>query len=225
MKARRNIFITAVALLSLISSCSVISFYPLYTDDVLIRDDRIIGKWLTTEEKGFPPFNTDIDIDTLVWEISINDKKMVKKSNTPFDKGNRQETNQYAYSLFLHYNSSPEDKTEFQLHLVELNGKTYIDFYPKEWRIDNTILAFHIMGVHTFAKVDIHEDNISIDWLDSEWFEQKLKENKIRIKHEKNSDNILLTAQPKDLQKFVIKYSDDENAFNEDSKLELKPIK
>ena len=221
MKAKRNIFITAVALLSLISSCSVISFYPLYTDDVLIRDDRIIGKWSTIEEKGIHPN----DIDTLVWEISFNDKKWVKKLNTPYDRGSHQETNQYAYSLFLHYNSSPEDKTEFQLHLVKLNGKTYIDFYPEEWSIDNTILAFHIMGVHTFAKVDIHEDYISIEWFDSDWFEQKLKENKIRIKHEKNSDNILLTAQPKDLQKFVIKYSDDENAFDKDNKFELKPIK
>lgn len=221
MKAKRNIFITAVALLSLISGCAVISFYPLYTNDVLINDDRIIGKWATIEELGIHPN----DIDTLIWEISFNDKKWVKKYNTPYDRGSHQEPNRYTYSLLLYYASSPEDKVEFQLHLVKLNDKTYIDFYPEEWKIDNTILAFHLIGVHTFAKVDINEDYINIDWFDSEWFEQKLNENKIRIKYEKNSSNILLTSKPGDLQKFVIKYSDDENAFDEDNKYELKPIR
>jgi hypothetical protein len=221
MKAKRNIFITAVTFLFLISSCAVISFYPLYTEDVLKRDDRIIGKWSTIEEQGMHPS----DVDTLIWEISFSDKKWVKKHNAPYDRGSHQVDNRYAYSLFVYYKSNPEDKVEFQLHLVDLEGKTYIDFYPEEWRVDNTILAFHLMGVHTFAKVDINDEYINIDWFDSDWFEQKLKENKIRIKHEKNSGNILLTAQPKDLQKFVIKYSDDENAFDDDNKFELKPIK
>ncbi len=209
-----------IYLVLLISSCAVISFYPLYTEDVLKRDDRIIGKWSTIEEQGMHPSKGD----TLIWEISFRDKKWVKKHNAPYDRGSHQEVNQYAYSLFIHYKSTPEDKVEFQLHLVELDGKKYIDFYPEEWSIDNTILAFHLMGVHTFAKVDINDKYINIDWFDSDWFEQKLKENKIRIKHEKNSGNILLTAQPKDLQKFVIKYSDDENAFDEDNKFVLRPI-
>ncbi len=221
MRAKRNIFITAVTFLFLISSCAVISFYPLYTEDVLKRDDRIIGKWSTIEEQGMHPS----DVDTLIWEISFSDKKWVKKHNAPYDRGSHQVDNRYAYSLFVYYKSSPEDKVEFQLHLVDLEGKTYIDFYPEEWNVDNTILAFHLMGVHTFAKVDINDEYINIDWFDSDWFEQKMKENKIRIKHEKNSGNILLTAQPKDLQKFVIKYSDDENAFDDDNKFELKPIK
>lgn len=221
MKTKKKIFITAVALLTLISSCAVISFYPLYTDDVLIKDDRIIGKWSTIEEHGIH----SSEVDTLIWEITFNNKKWVKKHNTPYDRGSHQEVNQFAYSLFIHYKSMPEKKVEFQLHLVELDEKTYIDFYPEEWSVDNTILAFHLMGVHTFAKVDINDKYINIDWFDSDWFEQKLKENKIRIKHEKNSADILLTAQPKDLQKFVIKYSDDENAFNDDNKFVLRPIK
>ncbi len=218
MKAKKNIFITTITLLTLISSCAVISFYPLYTEDILIKDDRILGKWSTVEEGMM--HNTD----TLIWEISFSDKEQVKKHNVPYNRGSHQETNQYTYSLFLHYKPRPEDKVKFQLHLIELDGKTYIDFYPEEWSVNNTILAFHLMGVHTFAKIDIHKEYINIAWFDPDWFEQKLKENKIRIKHEKNSGNILLTARPKDLQKFVVKYSDDENAFEEGNYSELKPI-
>jgi len=202
MKAKRSLLFTTIAILMLISSCAVISFYPIYTDDVLIKDDRIIGKWSTIEEFGLQPNEKDT-----------------------FDKKKVQETNRYTYTLSLHYHSSPEEKAEFQLHLVKLGGKTYVDFYPVEWDIDNTILSFHLMGVHTFAKAEINEDFININWFDSEWFEQKMEENRIRIKHEKNKNNILLTAKPKDLQKFVIKYSDNDQAFDNESIVELKPFR
>ena len=221
MKAKRSLLFTTIAILMLISSCAVISFYPIYTDDVLTKDDRIIGKWSTIEEFGLQPNEKD----TLVWEISFKDKKWVTTHNSPFDKKKVQETNRYSYTLSLHYHSSPEEKAEFQLHLVKLGDKTYVDFYPVEWDIDNTILSFHLMGVHTFAKAEINEDFININWFDSEWFEQKMEENRIRIKHEKNKNNILLTAKPKDLQKFVIKYSDNDQAFDNESIVELKPFR
>lgn len=50
-----------------------------------------------------------------------------------------------------------------------------------------------------------------------------MEEEKIRIKHEKNNTNILLTAQPKELQKFVAKYANDKNAFEKESQFVLKP--
>lgn len=214
MKAKNKIFISVVLLMLIISGCTVLSFYPLYTEDVLIRNDKIIGKWETIESS-----------DTLVWEIIFKDKKWIKKHNNPADRGSREEPNKFAYSLFLYYAANPEKKAEFQLHLVELNGKTYIDFFPEQWNVDISILEFHLMGVHTFAKVNIENDSIAINWFDSDWFKDNLESNKIRIKHEKNSANILLTAQPKELQKFVSKYSNDEDAFDADSQVILKPRK
>jgi hypothetical protein len=214
MKAKNKIFISVVLLMLIISGCTVLSFYPLYTEDVLIRNDKIIGKWETIESS-----------DTLVWEIIFKDKKWIKKHNNPADRGSREEPNKFAYSLFLYYAANPEKKAEFQLHLVELNGKTYIDFFPEQWNVDISILEFHLMGVHTFAKVNIENDSIAINWFDSDWFKENLESNKIRIKHEKNSANILLTAQPKELQKFVSKYSNDEDAFDADSQVILKPRK
>lgn len=214
MKAKNKIFISVVLLMLIISGCTVLSFYPLYTEDVLIRNDKIIGKWETIESS-----------DTLVWEIIFKDKKWIKKHNNPADRGSREEPNKFAYSLFLYYAANPEKKAEFQLHLVELNGKTYIDFFPEQWNVDISILEFHLMGVHTFAKVNIENDSIAINWFDSDWFKENLESNKIRIKHEVNSANILLTAQPKELQKFVSKYSNDEDAFDADSQVILKPRK
>ncbi|WP_068475314.1 hypothetical protein [Saccharicrinis aurantiacus] len=221
MNTKRNIFFATLVLITIISSCTVLSFYPIYTEDVLIKNDAILGKWETIEES----FPNDENNDTLVWEIAFNKERWIKKLNTPFDRGEKKVINEYAYSLYLSRKSTPEKRSEFQLHLINLAGKTFIDFYPEQWESDNNILGFHLIGVHTFAKVDIMQDSLIINWFDSDWFAQKLEEKKIRIKHEKNSSNILLTAQPKELQKFVVKYADDKNAFDYDSQFVLKPHK
>jgi hypothetical protein len=92
MKATRNICILLSIILLTISGCTVLSFYPLYTDDVLIRNDKIIGKWETNE--GIFG-NSKI----LVWEIIFNNEKWVKKHNVPFDRGSGKVPNKHAYSF------------------------------------------------------------------------------------------------------------------------------
>lgn len=205
MKTSKSIFITVTTLLIFISGCAVISYHPLYTEDVLVRDDNIIGHWETIENNKK---------DTLVWEISFDKKKSVKSYDAK--SGDTKTTpNKYAYSLILYPANAPESKSEFLLHIVKLGSNTYLDFYPEYWDSDETILDLHLMPVHTFAQVDIKTDQIAINWLDSEWFKKKIEANKIRIKHENNSEYILLTAQPKEIQKFVSKYAGDPKAFGE----------
>lgn len=218
MNVKKKIFIAVVILVTIISSCSVQSFYPLYTEDVLIKNNTLLGKWETIQDNGFSSENKD----TLVWEISFRDSKLLD-NKTPFDQVNKEVPNQYTYTLDLYHKSNPDQSTEFELHLVQLEDKTYIDFFPVQFNPENDILGFHLMGVHTFAKVDLNSNRIIIDWFDSESFGKKLEEDKIRIKHENNGVNILLTSQPKELQKFVAKYSSYKDAFNEDFRFVLKP--
>lgn len=219
MTIKSKIFILVLALLSLISSCTVLSFYPLYTDDVLRRDGRLLGTWYTLDEEL-----SKNEQDTLIWEVKLEDKRW-EATNLDRDQGSSMTKNNYAYTLSLYDKSSPDKKSEFQLHLVELDNQTYFDFFPEAGEIKDPILSFHLMGVHTFAKVDIDEASIQINWFDANWFEEKLSENKIRIKHEKNNANVLLTAQPQDLQKFVVKYANDEHAFDKNRVFQLKRLK
>jgi hypothetical protein len=54
---------------------------------------------------------------------------------------------------------------------------------------------------------------------------QKLfDENKIRIKHENNGVYTLLTAKPEELQKFVIKFANEDKAFSDFMKYTLTKI-
>lgn len=216
MTTKHRILILVIILIAFISSCSVQSFYALYTEDVLIRKDAIIGKWDMLEHNGV------VDEETLVWEISFDPEQNVPNR---LASASATSNNRHTYTLSIYRRATPDKKTVFLLHVVQLDDKIYFDFFPEAWELDNDILGLHLMGVHTFAKVDIESGNIVVNWFDVDAFGKKLEANKIRIKHEKNQANILLTAQPKELQKFVIKYSNDKDAFDESLQVVLKPQK
>ncbi len=202
MKAKQILIVLIIAG-SLISSCTVLSFYPLYTEDELVRDDRIIGKWNSYQEMGMIK-----DADTMVWKISFN--KFIQKDI--LGEKSTITNNKFTYTAEIYLKSKPNSKATFNLHLVKLNDDLYLDFYPKELNINNPMVGAHLMDVHTFAKVYIDE-TIKIQWFALEWLKKMFNENKIRIKHEKNNKSILLTAKPKALQKFIVKYGNDEEAF------------
>lgn len=83
------------------------------------------------------------------------------------------------------------------------------------------LFDFHIIPVHTFAKVVIEKDKIKFKWFNGEWLEKLIEENRIRIRHENNGDFILLTAKSAELQKFLKKYLNSEDAFKDGLEVEL----
>jgi len=198
------------------SGCTVFSFYPLYTDDVLITDHRIIGNW---QSESDDPNSKD----TIIWEITFKEKINISNSSSPFGNGGKEIINKFTYTLNTYSKDNPEDKALFVLHLVELEGQYYLDFFPDEWETTNDILSFHLMGVHTFAKVEIGE-SMKFNWLDPEWLEELIDNDKIRIKHETNDSYTLLTAKSRELQKFMTKYSDDTTAYKDGLEYILKRI-
>ena len=79
------------------------------------------------------------------------------------------------------------------------------------------------------AKFDILNDNqIDINWFSSEKLEKLLKENRIKIKHEKVGfwDTIVLTASSDELEKFIKKYMDskDEDKWKTDVEFNLTRV-
>ena len=223
MKTR--IIVTALLATIFVSSCTVLSFYPLYTEKELVKDDRIIGKWQSFNNKdSYPTSENSTEIDTLIWEISYQKTVWKKKLNNPFDRGSEDIPNKFTYTLHMYDKSMPKNKyTEFHLHLVRLGNNLFIDFFPEEWQKDDTFLAVHLISVHTFAKIDIG-NKLEINWFDSELLQKLFDENKIRIKHENNGVYTLLTAKPEELQKFVKKYANEDKAFSDAMKYTLTKI-
>jgi hypothetical protein len=183
--------ILSFALFLFFSGCVVYSFYPLYTEKDLFPNTLLLGKWL--------------DEDGTEWnfEYAYKGKRVPENMDST------------SYILTQKYKDEEmDDSSEFSVHVIKLGRNYFLDFYMEDYMNDDLLLKnFHIIPVHTFAKLTVKENKLEIHWFDQEWLEDLLKKNRIRIHHENNGDFILLTAKPAELQKFVLKYADDEEAF------------
>jgi hypothetical protein len=118
-------------------------------------------------------------------------------------------------------------KAAFDIFVVKLGNEYFMDFYPANFpkgespysdnNIDhreNELASYHFLPVHTFAKLEVNGETISIKMFDPDFLDNLFKHRQIRIKHERIDDgSYVLTAQPEELQKFVEKYSGHQEAF------------
>lgn len=200
MKTRNISIVLLIALF--LSGCVVYSFYPIYTEKDLFANDILIGEW-------FEGGDQDVKFTDEHGAWSFKHPFVGKKENGIIDS--------LSYVLNIKaIEKGVEIESVFRVHLIELAGDYFLDFYLDDYGGDEVTLAtFHIVPVHTFAKLTVTDDKLFINWFDQDWLEDLIKENKIRIHHEDNDDYILLTAKPKELQKFVAKYVNSEEAFED----------
>ncbi|WP_167612051.1 hypothetical protein [Maribellus sediminis] len=207
MKSRKLIF--TGLLIVFLSGCVVYSFYPLYTESDLFPNDLLSGQWLESDDEDAAPEDVDG-----IWTFE----------HPYIDKKKSDERDSLSYILTLKQKEDGEYfESVFDVHLIELGGDYFLDFYLRDFLEGEelTLDNFHVIPVHTFAKLEIKDNGLFINWFDPNWLEELVRQNKIRIHHEDNGDFILLTAKPKELQKFVTKYVNSEDAFKDGLQVEL----
>lgn len=103
----------------------------------------------------------------------------------------------------------------FQYHavLVQLGEHYFMDFYREVPDGCQDDIA-NFLPTHNFLKVKIEGNMFRLEYFDDDYLKRLFKERKIRIKHEKVNGDIVLTANSKELQQFMIKYADDKRAFS-----------
>ncbi|WP_346863563.1 hypothetical protein [uncultured Draconibacterium sp.] len=202
MKRTRILFIIGVLALFL-SGCVVYSFYPLYTEKDLFENDILLGDWFEDDDQ-------DVFFDEGDDEWKFEHSFIGNKEDSIRDKKS------YLLTLTSKENEL-EKESMFKVHIIKLAGQYFLDFYIEDYGGEDEIslATLHLVPVHTFAKLTIYDDRLEIKWFDPGWLENLIKENKIRIHHENNGDYILLTAKPGELQKFVTKYVNSEEAYKD----------
>lgn len=220
MKAKNVLFFLALVLV-LFQGC-IPSLHPLYTKDKLVTKAAIAGVWVDSIQ---------------VQEIPFSNEKHNGTIRLPRDKApvwHFKENADQSYSLV--YYDEQGTPASFDAHLIKLGADYFFNFFPRmptdeekqthpgiERPGFNELEAFHYFQVNTFAKVSLKEDQLSISLFDGDFLKKLLDQNRIRIKHEKIDDRYILTAPPAELQKFILKYANDEKAFPEPMVL-VKPI-
>jgi hypothetical protein len=87
-----------------------------------------------------------------------------------------------------------------------------------QW-IYNTVF---LLPVHTVARVESIEPVLKIHITDDEKMKEFLKEEPNAVSHDTIENSPILTATTKELQKFFLKYADNEKVFSNEIKLMRK---
>ncbi len=184
----------------MLPGCLVKSLHPFYTEKDVIFKKELTGTWT--------------DADSSVWNIQRH--KQSTGLLNPAKPGK-------SYDITF---SDQKGSATFLAHLFQLDGQLYLDFSPSEVFCGNDLAGFHMVGTHSLAKVELAGGKITIRWYNEEWLAGLFNKNRIRINHERvpydpdiddpSSHQIILTASTAELQKFIVKYGNDPNAFKSD---------
>jgi hypothetical protein len=194
---RKKSIIIVALIATCLQGCIVKSIYPFYKESDVIYNKALEGTWY--------------DQDNNKWSIHQNPYK----------------SNSYE----LHYS---KNKREVVLlgHLFKIDDKMYFDMIPSEDNSeDMPIFDVHLVPTHSIAKIEkLTDHGVVIKWFNEEWLRKMFVENRIKIRHEfildedpesKDDGMYLLTASTEELQAFVAKYGNDDEAFDSDLRLQL----
>jgi len=108
------------------------------------------------------------------------------------------------------------NRAEFKVHLLKLNGNYFIDLYPKDLSLDNSLYDFHFIRVHSFFKLDFREDELALYMFDSEWLENLQDSADIELKlHMQDEEHAIITSETDELQAFVKNFVNDSASFED----------
>jgi len=200
MKTRNIILIAIIGLL--LSSCLVKSLHPFFKESDVVYKPELLGTFL--------------DEDSATWNI----KQHVYSKG--FMLGDTAD-NSYLVEMI----DENGVQSDFNVHMFELEGYLYLDFFPIQNDRFDDLAGYHMVPVHSLARLDlVSDDELVISWFDEDWLSKLFEENRVKISHEeikvgdyKETKEYVLTASTEELQKFIIKYGKEKLQVNcEDNK-------
>ena len=175
----------ALAAVAILLAACIPSVSPFYTDKDVVFDQRLLGEW---QEAG----NTN---NPEIWKFA-------------------QSTNN-AFSLTV----TESGKTgEFNAHLFKLKQEEFLDLIPSDCNYASNqadLVSFAMFPGHLLMHVTAIEPSLKIATFDYDWLEKFLSENPQALAHHKEYDRIVLTADTKALQNFVLSHLGTNELFKE----------
>lgn len=179
----------------ILAGCWSLSIHPLYTEDDLVQDPMLVGKWYNPEEMD------------QIWMFEANDEKGYRL--TVFEGIEAQLKEAVENQSRLELTVDPNKDAMFDVHLLKLDQYTFVDFFPEEPANVNEFYKLHVIPAHSFSRISIEGNVLTLGFFDSKWLMDQLKEGKVSIKVEDWNDLKVITADTRDLQKFVLDHIDE----------------
>jgi hypothetical protein len=203
-------------LAALLGGCfPVMSLHPLYTDENIIFEEKLLGTWVD-----------DPNSPETTWEF----KRVVDSPEKEWEFMRPKKPEKTYKLIFL--NNEDGTKGSFFAHLVKLKDRLFLDLYPSRLPCtkpdpneDLVFNAVFLIPGHSFIIIDSIEPQLRMRLTDDDDMQKLLKEDPNAVKHEIVDDRLILTASTKELQAFVLKYADDSRVFTNEINLGRKKAK
>ncbi|MEE9565897.1 MAG: hypothetical protein V3W17_00185 [Desulfobacteria bacterium] len=160
------------------------SINPLYSDETVVFEPAFLGTW-TAGDEGF----------------------VVEKRGDEY----------YTVTARL---SGDDWLNPLEVHLVQLGQHYFVDIYPED---DNEALNkgyYPYLPTHAFLAFELEGDVLKLGMLDDDWLQEKLESGETDIKYARPPGDrsgcpylVGLGSSTEELQRFFLKYGEDEDAF------------
>jgi len=216
---------TLFCLVSIILSSCVFSLFPIYTEETLVYDPGLIGKWELDETvieitKGELTASKNMKTEKVDGAISLKE--------TPGEGDSPEDIKKHLAKAGYTFTVSTEDEIhQYKVHLVDIGGEHYLNLYPvdsngKYSAKEADPYADNLYPVHTFMKVEFDAQQLKLINFNLEKLNKMFKKNLIRLRHEivydklmstKSDGDVIITAKSEEIQKFIKTYAKDPSVF------------
>lgn len=118
------------------------------------------------------------------------------------------------------YTDERRRKGEFSVHLLTVDGKRFLDFFPVDTsKATNALYADHWIPAHTFAQVLSTEPSLRLAILDQEWLEKRLAEKPAELAHRVVGGHVVIVASTAELRTFLAAHTETPGAYRPTSEL------
>ena len=180
----------------------VLSLHPLYTEDDVISEKRLLGVWVDDPNSPESTWEfKDADEPKNAYKLIFSDEEGKKGS-------------------FVARVVKLQSRLFLDVYPSELPWEAD-DPNKMDWPYN----SFFLIPAHTFLRVDSIEPQLKMRLMLESKMKELLTEHPDLIKHTSVGDRLVLTASTKELQTFILKHADDEKVFTDEVSLARKQTK
>jgi hypothetical protein len=197
---KKSIVATVLVAIIMLSGC-LSALHPLFTEKDLVFDPKLVGTW---QQEG--------DNEAYVFE------KGTPQSFSALPEG-LQKLASKSYLVTITNRKTGEEQARYYGFLLRIGQQLYLDYFPVQTHAQEGYEAFYKMNfvpMHSFYRLKQGADGktITIGRFAENYLRTLIDKKKIRIKHEVKIDGLyVITAPTEELQQYVQKYSDVNEAY------------
>ncbi|HET8865385.1 MAG TPA: hypothetical protein VFM80_06765 [Gracilimonas sp.] len=213
--------INKIVILSLVtvtlSGCFLKSVHPLINNDNAVLIEGLEGVYEKKDQRWtFASDNTPYLMADLIREHPDEDISL--------EPGEIDTLGKDGYLIRLEQLDKPGSYPEYFIGMIgKINGDLFLNLKLLEldYGMNSSFGIAHQFNVNTFSKFQFSGEELIMEPFASSWIRDQIRNNRVRIKHEvvtsdfDESSEVLITASTEELQQFVKKYGNEEEAYEE----------